>query len=91
MAASLRGVYSLRGEIAGDFEDFNARIGPMDYPQNQGGRAFDAGVGLSYTVPAGRLAGHSLAIEWTQPLYEHVNGVQLPRQGSVNASWQLHF
>lgn len=91
VAASLRGVYSLRGEIAGDFDDFNARIGPMDYPQNQGGRAFDAGVGLSYTVPAGRLAGHSLAIEWTQPLYEHVNGVQLPRQGSVNASWQLHF
>jgi len=91
VAASLRGVYSAREEIAGDFGGFNARIGPMDYPQNQGGRAFDAGIGLSYTVPAGRLAGHSLAIEWTQPLYEHVNGVQLPRRGSLNASWQLHF
>lgn len=91
LAATLRGVYSLRDEISGDFAQFNARIGPMDYPQNQGGRAFDVGLGLSYTVPAGRLAGHGLALEWTQPVYEHVLGVQLPRRGTLSASWQLHF
>ncbi len=91
MSATLRGVYTQRSAIQGDFDDFNAQIGPMDFPRNQGGRFVDLGVGLSYTIPAGRLAGNSLALEWLEPVHEDVNGFQLARRGAVNASWQFAF
>ncbi len=91
LGLSLRAVQAWRKEIAGDWRVFNARLGPMDYPHNQGGRSLDAALGLSWTVPAGRLAGHSLALEWSQPVHEDLRGVQLPRRGTLSASWQLHF
>ncbi len=91
VSATLRGVYTHRSAIHGDFNDFNARIGPMDFPRNQGGRFLDLGVGLAYTIPAGRLAGNSLALEWLQPVHEDVNGFQLARRGALNASWQFAF
>jgi hypothetical protein len=91
MVASVRGVFSQKSEIHGDFNGYNARIGPMDFPQNQGGRFVDIGVGIGYTIPAGRLAGNSLALEWLQPLRDDVNGAQLERRGALNASWQLAF
>ncbi len=91
LGLSLRAVQAWREDIAGDWRVFNARIGPMDYPHNQGGRSLDAALGLSWTVPAGRFAGHALALEWSQPVHEDLRGVQLPRRGTLSASWQLHF
>ena len=91
LGLSLRAVQAWREDIAGDWRVFNARIGPMDYPHNQGGRSLDAALGLSWTVPAGRLAGHSLALEWSEPVREDLHGVQLPRRGTLSAGWQLHF
>lgn len=91
LGLSLRAVQAWRDDIAGDWRVFNARMGPMDYPHNQGGESLDAALGLSWTVPAGRLAGHSLALEWSQPVHEDLHGVQLRRRGTLSASWQLHF
>ncbi len=90
-SASVRGVYTNRGKIHGDFNAFNNRIGPMDYPANQGGQFWDAGFGISATVPEGRFAGNHFAFEWLQPLRDDFNGFQLKRKGALNATWSYHF
>lgn len=91
LSASVRGVYTSQGRIHGDFNAFNNRIGPMDYPTNQGGQFWDAGFGISATVPKGRFAGNHFAFEWLQPLRDDFNGFQLKRKGMLNASWGYHF
>lgn len=63
----------------------------MDYPTNQGGQFWDAGFGISATVPKGRFAGNHFAFEWLQPLRDDFNGFQLKRKGMLNASWGYHF
>jgi len=91
LSASVRGVYTSRGKIQGDFNTFNSRIGPMDFPRNQGGRFWDLGVGVSASVPRGKFIGNQFAVEWLQPLSDDFNGFQLERKGTVNATWSYHF
>lgn len=91
LSASVRGIYTSQGKIQGDFNTFNSRIGPMDYPGNQGGRFWDIGLGVTASVPSGRFAGNIFAVEWLQPLSDDFNGFQLERKGTLNASWSYHF
>jgi hypothetical protein len=91
LSASVRGIYSNRGKIHGDFNTYNARIGPMDYPANQGGKFWDIGLGVSSTVPKGRFAGNQFAFEWLQPLSDDFNGFQLERKGALAATWGYQF
>ncbi|MFO7579049.1 MAG: hypothetical protein R6W74_02410, partial [Nitrosomonas halophila] len=85
------GIYTSQGKIRGDFNTFNSRIGPMDYPGNQGGRFWDIGLGVTASVPSGRFAGNMFAVEWLQPLSNDFNGFQLERKGTLNANWSYHF
>lgn len=91
LAASVRGVYTYRDRIHGDFNTFNARIGPMDYPANQGGQYWDIGFGVNASVPSGKFAGNHFAFEWLQPLRDDVNGFQLERKGALSATWHYSF
>jgi len=86
LGGSLRLAYSDRGSIRGDFDRFNARSGPMDFPVNQGGRYWDLGLGLTLSA-----AGNEVAVEWLQPLHDQVNGYQLERRGTLSASWRYGF
>ncbi len=91
LSASIRGIYTLQGAIKGDFNVFNARIGPMDFPTNQGGQYWDIGFGLNVSVPSGKFVGNSLGVEWLQPLRDDVNGFQLERKGALAATWGYSF
>jgi len=91
LATTVRGIHTVKGSIRGDFNAFNARGGPMDFPANSGGRFWDLGLGLNVTVPSGDLAGNSLSFEWIQPLDDDVNGFQLEREGALSASWSYAF
>lgn len=77
--------------ISGDFRHFTDRHGPMDYPHNSGGRFLDAGLGMRLNIPAGDYAGHSLLMEWLEPVHQHLNGYQLGRTGTIRAAWQIMF
>jgi hypothetical protein len=77
--------------ISGDFNDYNSRLGPMDYPANSGGRFAEAGLGARLTIPSGNYAGHSVSLEWLEPIKQHVYGFQLPRNGSLKAAWHYMF
>ncbi|PKM11790.1 MAG: hypothetical protein CVV13_07835 [Gammaproteobacteria bacterium HGW-Gammaproteobacteria-3] len=91
LSATVRGIYTVQGAIKGDFNSFNARSGPMDFPANHGGRFWDVGFGLSASVPGGDLAGNSFSFEWRQPVSDDVNGFQLEREGALTASWHYAF
>lgn len=91
LGASVRGVYTLRDSIQGDFNTFNARSGPMDFPRNQGGQFWDLGIGINAKIPSGRFVGNHFAFEWLQPLRDDFNGYQLERQGALSATWHYSF
>ena len=65
------------------------KYGPMDYPQNYGGRLWDVGFGLNAVVPSGILAGNQVAVEWLQPVSTNVNGYQLDRDGALSFTWSI--
>jgi len=91
LSASVRGVYTAEGSIQGEYNDTFHQIGPMDYTDNYGGRYWDIGFGLNASVPSGDLAGNTLGFEWLQPIRDDVNGYQLPRKGTLTATWSYAF
>ncbi len=91
LTASIRGMYTLQGAIKGQFNGQINQYGPMDYPQNHGGKYWDVGFGLSAVVPSGDLAGNRVSVEWLQPVEDDVYGYQLERDGALSATWSYHF
>ena len=91
LTATVRGAYTWQDRIHRDFDGFNARMGPMDFPRNYGGQFWDMGFGVNARIPAGRFAGNRLGVEWIQPISNDFNGFQLNRQGSLAATWSYHF
>ncbi|MDP3279870.1 MAG: DUF3570 domain-containing protein, partial [Nitrosomonas sp.] len=91
LTASVRGVYTWQDAIERDFNQFSARIGPMDFPANYGGQFWDVGLGLNARIPGGRFAGNRFGFEWIQPVKSDFNGFQLDRQGALAATWSYQF
>ncbi len=91
LTATVRGAYTWQDRIHRDFDQFNARIGPMDFPSNYGGQFWDMGFGVNARIPNGRFAGNRFGFEWIQPISSDFNGFQLNRQGSLAATWSYHF
>jgi hypothetical protein len=74
-----------------DCPDVNPKHGVMDNPANYGGQYWDVGLGLNASVMDGAYAGHQFGVEWLQPVMENVNGYQLERFGTLNATWTYMF
>ncbi len=91
LSTSVRGIYTVQGAIQGDFNAFNGRAGPMDFPANHGGQFWDVGFGINATVPKGKYAGNNLSFEWIQPVKDDVNGFRLERKAALAATWSYHF
>lgn len=91
LSATVRGIYTVQGAIHGDFNEFNGRAGPMDFPANHGGQFWDVGFGINATVPKGKYAGNNLSFEWIQPVQDDVNGFRLERKAALAATWNYHF
>lgn len=91
LTATVRGAYTIQGEIRRDFDSYNARVVPMDFPSNYGGQFWDVGFGVKAHVPRGRFAGNRLGFEWIQPVRSDFNGFQVDRQGMLSATWSYQF
>ncbi|MEX2207453.1 MAG: DUF3570 domain-containing protein [Myxococcota bacterium] len=91
LSVSLRGVYTLQGELRGEYDGLHPESGPMDFPDNYGGQFWDLGFGLSARISSGYLAGNRFALEWLEPIHDDVNGYQLERAGALFAVWSVDF
>jgi hypothetical protein len=87
LAGSARLTHTWRDAVQGDFTQYNARLGPMDFPANQGGRYTDLGLGLSVALPASQ----QLAVEWEAPVQDDPTGFQLEREGQWNLRWHVSW
>ncbi len=105
LSTSVRGVYTQQNKIRGDLyqiiaseiptgninQNGHMNVSTVDYAQNYGGHYWDIGIGMNIMVPRGNFAGHSLNIEWLQPVKDYVNGYQLERTGAFSATWNYMF
>jgi hypothetical protein len=91
LSASARGIYTVQGGIQGRYDPPIQITTTADLPSNYGGRYWDVGFGVSAVVPAGSLRGNRLSVEWQQPVEQDVNGYQMERRGTFNATWTLPF
>jgi len=91
LSVSVRGVYTSKGALHGEYNTEHQPIGPMDSPDSYGGEYYDLGFGLNAMVPTGNLAGNSLSVEWLQPMEDDVNGYQLERDGALSVNWGYAF
>jgi len=91
LSASLRGAYRIEGGIRGEFDGPSSQISTTDYPENYGGQLADVGIGARFTVPSGLFEGHSIGIEWLQPVWTDWKGYQLERTGVLSAGWSMEF
>lgn len=105
LSTTLRGVYTQQNKLRGDILQFDAAsvvtgqvnqiahntASPVDYPQNSGGHYWDLGIGMRVAVPSGTFAGHTLSLEWLQPIQDVVNGYQLQRTAGFSATWNYMF
>ncbi len=91
LSASVRGMYTLQGGLKGQFNGLINQFGPMDYPVNHGGKYWDVGFGLNAMIHSGDFTGNHFSVEWVQPVEDNVNGYQLDRVGTLNATWGIMF
>ena len=102
LAFTVRNQYLVQGSIHG----FSSRMeyqpdptDPNDTPQrantenpaNYGGKFWDIGIGATLSTGSGEFAGHSLAVEWLQPVIHDYNGYQLKRDGTLLVRWAYSF
>lgn len=98
MSFSVRNIYKAQGSIRGDVNRIipvplgqTAQLTPLENPANKGGQFWDIGVGATLSVPRGEYAGHSLSVEWLQPVIHDLNGYQLERDGTLAVRWGYAF
>jgi len=98
LSFSVRNIYKVQGAIRGGVNRIipvplgqTAQLTPLENPANKGGQFWDVGLGMSLSVPSGEYAGHSLNVEWLQPVIHDLNGYQLERDGTLSVRWGYAF
>lgn len=91
VSTSLRLQAESQADIDGEREDLNPMMVTTADPRNYGGEFASLSYGLNVYVPGGMFQGHRFALEYTVPLYQKMNGIQLQREPAVTAGWQLAF
>ena len=88
---------SVRSEIKtiGDIKGADAALNPMMVPTARTdlrhGERVDIFAGVNFIVPSGSLEGNRLAVEFSAPVYQNLDGPQLETDYRITAGWQLAF
>ncbi len=99
LTLSVRNIYKVQGHVKGQFNRVipptnpptEPQPTPLENPSNYGGRFWDIGLGINLTAPGTEYSGHSLSLEWLQPVSHDFNGYQLKRSGTLSVRWGYHF
>ena len=98
LSFSVRNSYKVQSEIKGNVNRVipipigqTAQLTPLENPANFGGQFWDIGLGVNFNAPEGEYAGHSLSVEWLQPVIHDFNGYQLERDGTLSIRWSYGF
>jgi hypothetical protein len=83
--------YTHQGRIHGEYDGPASMGMPDDLPANSGGDLVIGAVGLNWKPWLGMESGPQLGIEFGKPLYQRVNGVQLPQKWQISAATRYFF
>ena len=87
LSGSLRATYFSAGEISGTDDNIAAPVQTAN-PAFQGGQRVDIGAGLNAIGQSGFIANHRLAIEFSVPAYQDLNGPQMKTNSVLTIGWQ---
>lgn len=87
VSLSTRLAWSDEGPIAGHYNGPHSHASPADMQANYGGQKLEGSLGLN-TVIGKRLR---LGAELAMPLYQDLNGIQLPKRWGANVSTSVMF
>ena len=91
LSASARLIHSAWGNIDGARDDLNPMMVPTADPDAQGGERSELSLGLNYLFLKGAAKGHRLALEYGEPIYQHLDGPQMELDSTLTAGWQYAF
>jgi hypothetical protein len=91
ISSSVRVAASSHKDVTGADTALNPTVSPLNDPALQWGTHVRGVVGTNLYVPSGMLRGNRLAVEFTWPLYQNLDGPQLRDKWSVAAGWQTTF
>jgi hypothetical protein len=91
LRATARAEFSTQGRIHGMYNGPASMGMPGDDPANYGGDLLIGAVGLNWKPSVGMARGPQLGIEFGVPLYQRVNGIQLPQKWQLSAGVRQFF
>jgi hypothetical protein len=83
--------FTSQGRIHGQYNGPASMGMPEDVPSNYGGDLLIGAIGLNWKPTLGMQRGPQLGIEFGVPLYQRVNGVQLPQKWQLSAGFKHFF
>jgi hypothetical protein len=89
LSSSLRLSAESWGNIDGADPELSPGMVPTADPSRRGGTRTEVGLGGAFLGQTGSLAGHRLAVEYSLPLYEDLDGPQLGIDGRLTVGWQM--
>jgi len=91
VGVTARAEYSHQGRIHGEYDGMHMEDMPQDFPANFGGDMVMGAVGLNWEPMLGEKRGPQVGVEMGVPLYQKLNGVQLPQRWQVSAGIRQFF
>lgn len=85
----------IQGKVIGEIEGMNEDLNPMMVitanTENSGGTYLNGGLGFNIYIPTGSLRNMRFGFEFSSPLYQDLNGVQLKEKETFMAGLQYAF
>lgn len=95
LAQSFSTSLRISGQRWGNIRNQDKELHPMMIPTARrdlrGGQSLDALIGINYIQTNGFLEGHRLALEFSLPVYQKLDGPQLKIKNALTLGWQYSF
>jgi len=91
LGATGRLEYRHEGQVEGHYNGPHKHSAPADRQANYGGDTIRAGFGLNWRVPLGMGERPQLSAEFAVPLYQDLNGIQVPEKWRLSMGFSRTF
>ncbi len=82
---------SHQGNIHGADPDLNPMMVPTADPNRRARTSVNLHLGFDFSIGNGRASGHTISVEFAQPIYQDVDGPQLETEKIARIAWQVVF